>query len=80
MTKGIPPRGTCSECKKTIALRNDGTLRGHGWDYMFWCPGSWLHPLETQTSAPMLILAGLPGRACGHQSFVEGCGWCEEMA
>lgn len=42
-------RGQCSECGQMIALRNNGTLRGHGAGLRLysasWCQGSSLPPI-----------------------------------
>ena len=45
-TKGLSrnkkPRGLCRKCAKWIAIRNDGTLRGHGARTYVdpWCAGA----------------------------------------
>lgn len=39
--RGATPRGVCSVCRREVALRRDGTCRGHGQVY---CKGSGLMP------------------------------------
>jgi hypothetical protein len=47
------PKGTCPVCKKTVVLRIDGRLRGHGGGRYEtlkpWCAGSLEFPEEPKS-------------------------------
>lgn len=56
------PIGSCPICEKWIALKGDGTLRGHGSrdPYDTWCVGSWQPPVERDSRPTRVDVPGVP--------------------
>lgn len=65
------PRGICPTCRQELALKADGTIRGHlppgtaqnPWSPATWCQGSWEQPALREPEPETLHEDGFRGNA-----------------